>query len=264
MRVREFLEELAGALRRQGAPARHRPAAVLRGGGPRRRARRARRAGRRDAARSSTSASPAPTPPTATPPSSSSIRTRSSSSSTTSCKLDLPARQSQEAGGRLAVDAADGPGLRSADRADARAVGDLRAGAAALRRAAARRRPPRKIDPDVSVLVLVHPKNLSPGDRSSPSTSSRCAAGTSWCSSIRWPRPTTPGPTRSNPMAAMGADKSSHLEHAAHRLGRAVRSAPGGRRPRPRAIGLDAPGRAAGRAPRRPRPRQGAASPPTT
>jgi ABC-type uncharacterized transport system involved in gliding motility auxiliary subunit len=52
-----------------------------------------------------------------------------------------------------------------------------------------------KIDADVDVLVLVHPKALPPA-RCMPSTSTRCAAGTCWCSSIRTRRPTSPPATR--------------------------------------------------------------------
>ena len=211
VRVREFLEELAGALQRQAAPARHRSAAVLGRGGPRRRARRARHAGGRGRHASSTSDSPAPTPPTGTRRSSSSIPTRSSSSSTTSSSsIYQLANPKKPVVGWLST-LPMGARLRSSRAARCASRGSIySAGAAAVRPAAARADGARgSIRTSTCWCWCIRRTCRRP--RSSPSTSTRCAAATSWCSSIRSRRPITSGADPQNPMAAMGADKSSHL-----------------------------------------------------
>ena len=124
------------------------------------------------------------------------------------------------------------------------------------------RRPRRKIDPDVNVLVIVHPKELVAGDRSSRSTSSRCAAGTS----LVFVDPLAEADhCRRRSAEPDGGDDGGQVLASRSRCSNAwgVRLQPeqGGRRSRPRAAGGHAPGRAAGAAPRHPRPRPGQLQP---
>ena len=53
------------------------------------------------------------------------------------------------------------------------------------------------------------PEGAAAGDARTRSTSTRCAADGSCCSSTRSPRPTSPAPSPGNPLAAMGADRAS-------------------------------------------------------
>ena len=136
MRVREFLRGAGGALERQAAPARHRPAAVLRRRGPRLRARRARACRRERRADRQLYFGLAGT---------------NSTDGQAAIEFFDPAKEEfleydvvkliyqlanpEEARGRLAVEHAHGARLRSTDGPRARAVGGLCAGAAAVRRA---------------------------------------------------------------------------------------------------------------------------------
>ena len=135
----------------------------------------------------------------------------------------------------LAVDAADGRRLRSAQRPHARALDGAQRGAAAVRRAHRSSPPPRTIDPDINVLVLVHPKDLSPADAvrhrpvraaRRPHPAVRRSAGGKRHQRRRSAEPD--GRDERGQVLAPG--------DAAQRLGRAVRPRQGGGRPRPCAL----------------------------
>ena len=171
---------------------------------------------------SSTSGSPAPTPPTATQASSSSIPDKEQFLEYDVVKLIYQLANPKKPVVAWLSTLPMGPGFDPQSGqmrepwvvySEAQQLFDVRP-LAAERHAAS--------TPTCSVLVLVHPKNLS------PATAVRHRP-------VRAARRTHPGVRRSagrgrsapaadpqNPMAAMDADKSSHLEHAAHRLGRAT------------------------------------------
>ena len=93
---------------------------------------------------------------------------------------------------------------------DAAGLGVVRAGGAAVRRPHRRAdREQRSTPTSTRSSSCIRRACLPPP--SGRSTSTRCAAATSWCSSIRSRKPITAGADPQNPMAAMGADKSSHF-----------------------------------------------------
>ena len=125
----------------------------------------------------------------------------------------LPARESEEARGRVAVDPADGRRLRPAGRASMREPWVVySAGAAAVRRAAAASRPrPRSTRTSTCWSSCI--RRGSRRRPSSPSTSTRCAAVTSWCSSIRSPRPTLPAADPQQPDGGDGGRQVLAFRH---------------------------------------------------
>ena len=107
-----------------------------------------------------------------------------------------------------------------------------------------------KIDDDVSVLVLVHPKNLSPATQFAIDQYA-LRGGHILAFVDPLAEADSAGADPQNPMARMTADKASHLEPLLHAWGVAVQPGASSRRSRPRAVGHSAPGGGAGGALRR-------------
>ncbi len=108
-----------------------------------------------------------------------------------------------------------------------------------------------KIDADVSVLVLVHPKNLSPALQFAiDQFALRGGHIVAFVDPVA--EADQSGADPQNPMAAMTADKSLAARPPAQRVGRAIRSEVGRRRSQEGLVRVHSPGRGGGAAPGHP------------